>query len=102
MAKLLTIGCKLPNGIILEVNNQQVTLNGLNKTTIIGATYASTSVDEEFWKAWKAQNATFSALKNGAIFEASNAGEAVAIAKDTGKTGLEPMPQESKDVKKAA
>lgn len=101
MAKTILIGCKLPNGIILEVNEKQIELNGLSKTVIIGATHATTAIDADFWQAWKSQNATFSALKNGAIFEAANEVEAVAIAKDTDKTGLEPMKQDAQGVKKA-
>jgi hypothetical protein len=101
MAKTVTIGCKLPNGIVLEIGEQQVEIDGLNKSVIIGATHVTTVVDADFWAAWKAKNATFSALKSGAIFEASNANEAAAIVKDTGKTGLEPMPQKTKDIEKA-
>ena len=101
MAKTVLIGCKLPNGIILEVGDQQVELNGLNKCAIIGATHGSTNVDADFWAAWKTQNSTFSALKNGAIFEASSESEAAAKVKDTGKTGLEPMPQDAIGIKKA-
>jgi len=73
----------------------------LNKSKIIGATHAVTSIDSDIWVAWKEQNATFSALKSGAIFEASSATEAVAIAKDSDKTGLEPMPQNAMGVEKS-
>jgi len=102
MAKTILIGCKLPNGIIIEApNGQTAEIDGLNKSKIIGATHVISSIDADIWAAWKAKNTTFSALKSGAIFEASSASEAVAIAKDTDKTGLEPMPQKTKDIEKA-
>lgn len=101
MAKTVLIGCKLPNGIVLEVEGRQVEIDGLNKSVIIGSTHVTTVVDADFWDKWKSQNATFSAFKNGAIFEAATPNEAAAIVKDTSETGLEPMPQETKQIKKA-
>ena len=110
MAKVI-IGCRLPNGIILEHPTnpkKKVELAGLNKTTIIGATYAQTDVDSEFWEAWLAANREFAPLVNGAIFFAKNADEAQSKAKDVAKesTGFEPMAQNddkrARGVKKAA
>lgn len=93
MAKVI-IGCKLPNGLVIEnpLNpNERVTLNGLNKALIIGAKHATTEVDADMWKLWKATNKDFGPLKNGAIFEAKDKASANAIAKETEKekTGLE-------------
>ena len=93
MAKPVLIGCKLPNGIILDVDGKTAELNGLNKSVIIGATYAITTIDADFWAAWKAQNATYPALSNGVIFEAESVSSAKDISKDTDKSGFEPMPQ---------
>lgn len=93
MAKPILIGCKLPNGIILDVDGKTAELNGLNKSVIIGATYALTTLDADFWTAWKAQNLAYPALVSGSIFEAASDSEAKAIVKDTDKTGFEPMPQ---------
>ena len=96
MAKV-TIGCKLPNGVILEVNDVRVTLNGVNKSNIIGATHCTTEVEESFWGAWLADHKTLVAVTSGAIFVAKNANEAAAIVKDNPtKTGLEgASPKES-------
>lgn len=93
----MIIGCRLPHGLILTVGNKSVTLNGLNKVTIIGATYATTEVDNDFWAAWKAQHADFPALKNGAIFEAKTPADAQAKASEVSKepTGLEPLKPDS-------
>lgn len=92
MSKVV-VGCKLPNGLIIEQNDKRVTLNGVNKALIIGSTYATTEVDADFWNAWAAAHSKFSALVNGAIFVAKSDKEVAAVAKDveSKKTGLEPL-----------
>jgi len=100
MAKVI-IGCKLPHGLVIEnpMNpNERVTLNGLNKSLIIGAKHATTEVDADMWKLWKATNKDFGPLKNGAIFEAKDAASAKSIAKETEKekTGFEAMDPKDK------
>jgi hypothetical protein len=102
MAKTVIVGCKLPMGIILENPNdasKKVTLNGKNKALIVGADFATTEVDGEFFEAWLAVNSEFPALKSGAIFVARSIGEAQAVAKDFEgvETGLEPMRTDGKD-----
>ncbi len=89
MAKV-TIGCKLPNGLIIEVDGVRVTLNGVNRSNIIGATHCTTEVEESFWAAWLAEHKEFVPITSGSIFVAKNANEAAAIVKDNPtKTGLE-------------
>ena len=102
----VVIGCKLPHGLILDHPldpSKKVELNGLNRTRIIGATYATTEVDGEFWEQWKTVHKDFPALQSGAIFEAGNAAEAAAVAKELEgeKTGFEPMEQNADGVKAA-
>lgn len=102
----VTIGCKLPHGIILDhpLNpEKKVELKGKNGSPIIGAEYGTTEVDGEFWETWKTVHKDFPALKSGAIFEAANASELVAVAAELEgeKTGFEPMPQEAQGVKPA-
>lgn len=101
MAKLITVGCKLPNGIVLEhplKPELTVSLNGLNKIIIIGADHATTEVDADFWEQWYGVNKEFPAIKSGAIFVAKNPNEVAAIAKEfkDRKTGFEKMKQEDK------
>ena len=101
MAKLL-VGCKLPNGIVLEHPADpsiKVELNGLNKVVIVGADHASNEVDAEFWDAWIKSNADFPAVKSGAIFVAKDERSLKAIAAENKKrkTGLEPMRTDGKD-----
>lgn len=106
MAKTVTVGCKLPHGIILEnpLNvDQKVTLKGLNSSPIIGATHGATEVDAEFWATWEGVNKDFPALKSGAIFMAKNSVEVAAVATEFAEreTGFEPMRKDGKD-KRAA
>lgn len=102
----VTVGCKLPHGIILDHPldpDKKVALNGKNKALIIGADYGTTEVDGEFWETWKTVHKDFPAVRSGAIFEARNATELVAVAKELEgeKTGFEAMPQEAQGVKPA-
>lgn len=102
----VTIGCKLPHGIVLDHPldpSKKVELKGKNSSLIIGVEYGTTEVDGEFWETWKTVHAEFPALRSGAIFEAANATELVAVAKELEgeKTGFEAMPQEAQGVKPA-
>jgi hypothetical protein len=88
------IGCRLPNGIILHHPGNRkitVTIDGLNKSRIIGATQVMTEVPADFWTAWKAKNANFAPYKMNAIFEALSEKDANAIGKELEKepTGFE-------------
>ena len=102
----VTIGCKLPHGIILDHPldpDKKVELKGKNGSLIIGAEYGTTEVDGEFWETWKTVHKDFPALRSGAIFEAANASELTAVAAELEdeKTGFEPMAQEAQGVKPA-
>ena len=102
----VTIGCKLPHGIVLDHPldpSKKVELRGKNRSLIIGAEYGTTEVDGEFWETWSTVHKDFPAVRSGAIFEARNATELVAVAKELEgeKTGFEAMPQEAQGVKPA-
>lgn len=102
MAKTVSVGCKLPNGIILHHPLKpeiSVTLNGRNAAPIIGSDHGKTDVDAEFWDAWISANATFAPLTSGAIFVAKNAESLAAVAAEYKErtTGLEPMRTDGKD-----
>lgn len=97
----ITIGCRLPHGIVLEVGDKLVNIKGLNSSMIIGADHFANEVDASFWKAWSEANADSRLLSSGALFSASNEKEAKAKAKDlkSVKTGLEPVDPDSMGVK---
>lgn len=103
MAKAtVSIGCKLPHGIILQHPmdpNNKVELRGKNKVTIIGADYAVTQVDAEFWESWVAVNKEFAPFLSGAIFVGKNEAAVADTAKELAKTktGFEQMQTDGKD-----
>ena len=103
----VTIGCKLPHGIILDHPldpDKKVELKGKNGSMIVGAPYGTTEVDGEFWETWKTVHKDFPALRSGAIFEAANASELTAVAAELEDetTGFEPMAQNAQGVKPAS
>ncbi len=104
-AATVVIGCKLPNGIILEVgkpgeeNYQRVQLNGANRSQIAGGA-GFTTISADFWAAWhdqphvakpKRKNRTLSFMRQGLIWAAPNVEEANAQAMDriAQRTGFE-------------
>lgn len=98
MAGKVTVGCKLPHGIIIEHPLDpaiKVEIDGLNKTVIKGATVAFTEVDAEFFGVWIAANKEFGPVKSGAIFAGKTSADAKAVAKEfkDRDTGFEPMKQ---------
>lgn len=104
--EMITIGCKLPQGlIIIHPSNpeRKVRLNGLKDNKIIGNNFATTEVNAEFWATWKMSYGDYQPLKNGSIFEARNQPEAEIIGKELAavKTGFEPLVPSSHGVKTA-
>ena len=105
MKSTVLIGCKLPNGVVLQHPHEpskKVVLNGINKALIKGANYATTDVDKDFWEAWVSDHIDFAPLRIGAIFMAKDAASANSIAKelDKVKTGFEPMSQKTSKIEK--
>ena len=98
MAATVTVGCKLPNGIILELGNKSVAIKGSNSSVLIGGHGITENVDKEFFEAWLAKNTGLQFVKAELIFAhekpASTAAQAKERAKE--KTGLEPLSPEAK------
>lgn len=119
----VTIGCKLPNGLHLNVFNMvddyepvmgggtrktqraqfagRVTVKGVGRRVddprIVAGAALTHNVDADHWARWLAANKDSDVVKNGLIFAAAKAGEAEAQAKDhvSLKSGLEPIDPES-------
>lgn len=108
MSKTVSICCRLPSGLLLQVGNKFVELAGQRqaqeRSPIILLSqndYGVTEVDAEFWEAWVKQvGEDYAPLKTQAIFEAANTKEVAAKVKDVKKekTGHEPLPQMDKDI----
>lgn len=84
------VGCKLPQGLHIHINETRVTLNGTNSSRIIGG-YGLTRVDESFMEQWLKLHADTRAVRNGLIFVQSNVKDAEAEARDNAenKNGME-------------
>lgn len=104
MNKLFTIGCKIPNGLLLQLKNEngdmeEVLLAGANSSRIVGGFGITKDVDAEFFTAWLKKNPKLPAITTGAIF-VINTNEAKAVAgearsRDKVRTGLEPIDPEA-------
>jgi hypothetical protein len=106
----VTIGCRLPSGIILDIGPEHpmVELAGKRQAQegspiviLREADCGYTQVDASYWEAFKKRvGPDFAPLKSGAIFEAKSIKEAKAVNKDLKgkKTGHEPLSQEAKDI----
>lgn len=97
--KTVTIGCKLPNGLLLEVDNKSVLIDGANSSQVVGGHGITYNVDADLWQAWLKQNADRDVVKNGFVFAHGKAANAKAEAKektDT-KTGQEPIVPNAKN-----
>lgn len=114
MASTITIGCRLPSGLVLDLGDPSkptVELAGQRQTQerskiiiLSDDDYGTTEVDADYWEAFKNRvGSEFAPLKSGAIFEAKNEKAAKAIAKELKDepTGHEPLPQEDGAITKA-
>lgn len=86
----VTVGCKLPNGLIIELDEQRVVLNGANSSALIGG-FGMTEVNEALFNAWLAKHKDFEPVKQGLIFAQAKPVNAQAEAKDKAelKSGFE-------------
>lgn len=100
----VTVGCKLPNGLIIQVGNKSHTLKGANDTAIVGGHGITEGVDKELWDAWNAANKDRTMVKNGHVFAhgKTESTKAEATEKTSNKTKLEPIdPSKEASVSKA-
>lgn len=90
-SKTVTVGCKLPNGLILEMNGQTVEINGSTSSRVIGGHGITYDVDAEFFDAWMEAHADRAMVRNGFIFAHDKAADtkAEAAEKENNATGLE-------------
>lgn len=88
---LVSVACKLPHGLILEVEGKPpVQIKGaLHRDAIAG--FGITKVDKEFFEQWAKQYAEFKPLKDGLIFaqDREDSARREAEEKKDEKTGFE-------------
>ena len=87
----VTVGCKLANGLIIEVGDKKAILNGANSAVLIGGHGITENVDKELFDAWMAQNKELTFVKAGLLFAHDKATNTAAQAKEQAEveTGLE-------------
>lgn len=101
----VTVGCKLPNGVILELLNikdsPRVTIKGTNAAALVGGHGITPNVDADFFEAWMKANKDLPFVKAGFIFAHDKPEKTGDEARDRAKnkTGFEPKDPE-KDLPK--
>lgn len=100
MSKTVTVGCKLPHGLVLTAGDKSVTISGRNSSMILSnESFGITEVDADFWDAWLLENKDKKAVTSGAIFANSNEKSTKAEGKEKAKskTGTEQIRAEKTD-----
>lgn len=98
-AKTVTVGCKLPNGLLCEMGKfgdedyKSVRLNGANTANVHGGFGLTEGVDESFWAAWRKKHSRLTFVQKGLVFAVGDIASARDHAIDLSavKTGLEPL-----------
>lgn len=91
----VTIGCKLPHGLHMDVGDQRVTINGLNTTEIVGGHGLTFGVPKALWEQWKRDHKDAEFVKRGLVFAQGKTDSAIAEAKEkkdnrSGFEGIDP------------
>ena len=98
-----SVGCKLPHGIILELDQKvgdfytgtgdRIELLGANSSAVFGGYGITENVDEELFDAIMEQKKGFPPIKSGLIFKQSSVerAEDQAVEHAAVRSGLEPL-----------
>ncbi len=91
----VTVLCKKPHAVEIQVGNQKVTLNGYNSSAVAHGYGITESVPKDLWEAWVEQNKGHKIYTSGCIAAQETTRNAKAQAKDTAelKTGTERIKQ---------
>jgi len=89
------VGCKIPNGIVANVDGSKVTLNGSNSSALVNG-FGITEVDKEFFEAWLERHKDLKMVKRELVFAVDHAAKMDGATKEkqSEKTGLEPLKQD--------
>ncbi|QHC34151.1 hypothetical protein [Komagataeibacter xylinus] len=92
IANPVTVGCKLPNGLVLRSGEHKVVLSGANSSRVIGG-YGLTSVPSDLWEDWAKRHADTPFIKKRIVFAQATPAKAEGQAKEQEgvRTGLEPL-----------
>ena len=91
----VTVLCKKPYGVELQVGNQKVVLNGYNSSAVAHGYGITENVPKELWDAWVEQHKGHKLYTSGCIAAQESTRNAKAQAKDTAEltTGTERIKQ---------
>lgn len=96
----VTIGCKYPSGVLLQVGTTTFPINGANSSEIYGGHGITDDVPQALWDAWLVENKNHDLVKKGFIFAHEKRSNAKAEAKEkvSTRTRAEAMAKPDKDV----
>lgn len=78
----VTIGCKYPTGVLLQVGNTTFPVNGSNSSEIFGGHGITEDVPKQLWDAWLVENKNHDLVTGGFIFAHESRKEVKAEAKE--------------------
>lgn len=96
MSEVLTVGCKLPNGLVLEQDGYTVELNGSNSALVFGGYGLTEGVNKDSFDKWLSVHSNQPYVKNELVFAQAKTNSAQAKASENAKvkSGLEGLPQD--------
>ncbi|EKY2017044.1 hypothetical protein QU220_004177 [Cronobacter sakazakii] len=96
MAETIVVGCKLPNGLVVEQEGYTVTLNGANSSNVVGGYGLTEGVDKDAFEKWLEVHKNQPYVKNELVFARAKANSAQSKATENAsvKSGLEGLPQD--------
>ncbi|EOC1127308.1 hypothetical protein AAAW35_000284 [Cronobacter sakazakii] len=96
MAETIVVGCKLPNGLVVEQDGYTVTLNGSNSSNVVGGYGLTEGVDKDAFENWLEVHKNQPYVKNELVFAQAKANSAQSKATENAsiKSGLEGLPQD--------
>ncbi|EOV0647698.1 hypothetical protein ACOIOT_003404 [Cronobacter turicensis] len=96
MAETIVVGCKLPNGLVVEQEGYTVTLNGANSSNVVGGYGLTEGVDKDAFEKWMEVHKNQPYVKNELVFAQAKANSAQSKANENAsvKSGLEGLPQD--------
>lgn len=78
----VTIGCKYPSGVLLQVGTTTFPIKGSNSSDIYGGHGITDDVPQALWDAWLAENKNHDLVTKGFIFAHEKRSNAKAEAKE--------------------
>jgi len=96
MAELVTVGCKLPNGLLIDVGGKVTHIKGANSSNVIGGYGLTEGVDKDYFEKWLKEHANQPYVRDEMVFAQAktNSAEAKASENASVTTGLEGLPQD--------